>query len=633
MEWKKSLAGGVMTAGMLVFHPVAADAATGQASSGSTQDITCSIPEVAAGGATDGLISADTPSPDGTRLFANNSMFRIQFVTDARGADRVSWAIKDYVGHTRGAGSFAVPAGAQTSVLSCTSTASGYFALSATLDSANAELPSAGTRPKGIATFGILPYVGSVLAAPQFANQDQHRFGMQGESDKPKLLAALGVTQTLDSRSLATMEPKKPNTWMPSSSDLAPLYQDGSIARLVRLDGIPGWASPTGEFEYKAYAPTNLAYYQSFMARVGIDSEAIRQAHFPNMQHNYYQVTWEPWWEGSPASFVAMYEAVYKGLHSTDPHAVVMGVTSPDPGMCGIWCTGAQLKKYGALGLGNYIDGVTTHSYYVSHVSASSPPEEPEDGAPSEGALPLDRQLRDLRAQMQSIKPNMRLWSTELGVAYDPGIAYGSDQISANQLYAQAVVATRAHLIVLGEGAQVTYFFYGSDYPPEKWTGHPDLVGFGTFFDLAHPEGDYHATVLSPKPQALAFAALTRIIDGTATLGRVNALPAGVHGYAFRRLNYGPVITALWAHDQTRWPRKADGLYSSDAGTTYALTVDTPDKSGEVNVFDMMGNRTRMAYTNGVVHLALSEAPIYVVSANAAVATANVTAPVGYTGQ
>ena len=99
-------------------------------------------------------------------------------------------------------------------------------------------------------------------------------------------------------------------------------------------------------------------------------------------------------------------------------------------------------------------------------------------------------------------------------------------------------------------------------------------------------------------------------------------------------MNYGPVITALWAHDRANWPSKQlGGLYSAGAGTDYTLTVDTPDQSGEVSVFDMMGNRTRMTYTNGVVHLTLSEVPIYVVSGNAAVAKANVTAPVGYTGQ
>jgi hypothetical protein len=52
-----------------------------------------------------------------------------------------------------------------------------------------------------------------------------------------------------------------------------------------------------------------------------------------------------------------------------------------------------------------------------------------------------------------------------------------------------------------------------------------------------------------------------------------------------------------------------------------------------VTVFDMMGNPAIVRYTNGVVHLALSETPVYVVSSNANVIKANVTAPVGYTGQ
>jgi hypothetical protein len=231
--------------------------------------------------------------------------------------------------------------------------------------------------------------------------------------------------------------------------------------------------------------------------------------------------------------------------------------------------------------------------------------------------------MRDLRSEMQSLKPNMRLWSTELGVAYDAGIKYGNG-ISSNQLYAQAAVAARAHLIVLGEGAQVTYFFFGPDYPGE--------YGFGTFFDLDHPQGDFHATTLSPKPEAMAFAAMTRIIDGTETLGHLNNLPATVYGYAFQRLGGGPVVTALWSHDNTKWPTSS-GVYSQGTNTTYALTVDTPGTNGKVTVFDMMGNPAIVRYTNGVVHLALSETPVYVVSSNANVIKANVTAPVGYTGQ
>jgi hypothetical protein len=470
----------------------------------------------------------------------------------------------------------------------------------------------------------VLPNVSSALPPVTFASQDQHRFGMQGESDKPALLNALGVTQAIDWRQLSTMEPNGPNTWTPSLSKVDPLFKTGKIARLVRLDGFPAWSSPTGAYQDDTYAPTNLTYLQSYMSRVGTDSEAIRQAYFPNMKNTYYQVTWEPAWADTPQNFVNMYAAIYKGLHATDPHAVVMGVTSPDPGMVGNWCTGSNLQTYAALGLGNYIDGVTTHSYYANHVSPSSPPEQYDTSTNTYyQKQALDHQMQALRAQMQQIKPNMRLWSSEVGVAYDAGITYDSGP-SNNQLFAQAAVAARAHLTVLGEGAQVTYFFYGSDYPSE--------IGFGSFFDIVNAQGDFHATTLSPKPEALTFAALTRIIDGTQTLGRLNALPTNDYGYAFQQLGGGKVITALWNHQNVNWPTSS-GLYSQTASTGYALTVDAPGTNGNVTVFDMMGNPTTVAYTNGVVNLTLGETPIYVVSSNASVIQSQVTAPVGYTGQ
>ena len=598
--------------------------------------ITCSAPTTVAGGTPNGVISADTPSSDNTRLFPLRSAFKVQFVTNASAADVVNWSVKDYLGNTRGSGAFAVPAGVQTSTLSCTGAVSGYFALVANLNSApTIDLPSVGTRPQGIATFGVLPDVSSVLPAVTFTSLEQHRFGMQGESDKPGLLKALGVRQVIDSRQLSVMEKGGKNTWTPvippTSTSVPQVFQpqyngNNPIGRLVRLDRLPAWASPTGTVDDDNHAPTDLAYYQSYMTRVGRETEAIRQTYIPTMTNNYYQVTWEPHWLDTSANFVAMYEAVYNGLHSVDPHAVVMGVTSPDPGMNGYWSTGALLEKY--VGVAPYIDGVTTHSYYSStgYVTPATPPE----AGGQQYALP--DQMRALRAQMQAMKPNMRLWSTEVGVAYDQLGDYNATYPPANQLYAQAAVAARAHLIVLGEGAQVSYFFYGSDFPQEKRAnGTQDgNKGYGSFFDLADAQGDYHAKNLSPKPQALAFAAMTRIIDGTQTLGRLNGLPPFVYGYAFQQLNNGPVVTALWTHNDANWQ---PGNYSTTASASYTLTVDAPGKNGNVTVFDMMGNPSTVNYTNGVVTLTLSETPIYVLSSNAVVIRANVTAPVGYTGQ
>ncbi|CAE6798085.1 hypothetical protein R20943_05093 [Paraburkholderia aspalathi] len=549
----------------------------------------------------------------------------MSFVTAATSADTVVWSMQDQLGNIKGSGSFAVASGTRTSTLSCQSSAAGYFAITATLSHSGGTLPQFGTRPTGIATFGILPNLSSTIPAVSYAHQEQHRFGMQGFNDNGAMLTALGISQTIDDRELSAMEPNAANTWTPSLSDLDPFYTNGKIMRLIRLDGIPAWASPTGAFQDDTNAPTNETYYQNYMARVGTDSAAIRQQYFPNQQYNYYQVTWEPQWVDSTANFVAMYAAAYKGLHSTDPNAVVMGTTNVFPANCSTQCTQGYLATYASLGLGNYIDGVTTHGYYNAGTFAGHPPEQYDtDPNPANVANALDQQMRSLRSQMQLVKPNMRLWMTELGITYDSGAAYGPSYPPANQLYGQAAVALRAHLIILGEGAQVTYFFYGSDYPAD--------VGIGTFFDLADPQGQYGATNLSPKPEALAFAALTRVLDGTQTLGRLNGLPSMVYGYAFQQLNSGPVIAALWTHNNSNWPTSS-GTYSSTYSTTYALTVNSTGTNGTVSVIDMMGNVSSVSYTNGVANLTLTESPIYVVLANANAIQGKYTAPVGYTGQ
>ena len=549
----------------------------------------------------------------------------MSFVTAAKSADTVVWSMQDQLGNIKGSGSFAVPSGTRTSTLSCQSTAAGYFAITATLSHAGGTLPQSGTRPSGIATFGILPNLSGTIPAVSYAHQEQHRFGMQGFNDNGPMLTALGISQTIDDRELSAMEPNAANTWTPALSDLDPFYTNGKIMRLIRLDGIPAWASPTGAFQDDTNAPTNETYYQNYMARVGTDSAAIRQQYFPNQQNSYYQVTWEPQWVDSTANFVAMYAAVYAGLHSTDSNAVVMGTSNVFPANCSAQCTQGYLATYAPLGLGKYIDGVTTHGYYNAGTFAGHPPEQYDtDPNPANVANALDQQMKSLRSEMQTVKPNMRLWVTELGITYDAGAAYGANYPPANQLYGQAAVALRAHLIMLGEGAQVTYFFYGSDYPAD--------VGIGTFFDLSDPQGQYGATNLSPKPEALAFAALTRVIDGTQTLGRLNGLPSMVYGYAFQQLNSGAVIAALWTHNNSYWPTSS-GTYSSTYSTSYALTVNSTGTSGNVSVIDMMGNVSSVAYTNGVVNLTLTESPIYVVLANANAIQGKYTAPVGYTGQ
>ena len=137
--------------------------------------ITCAAPVASSGGTPNGLISADTPSADGTRLFAQGSTFKLSFVTQAPAADSVVWSVQDHVGNIQGSGTFAVASGTQTNTLSCQASLGGYFAVTATLTHAGGTLPQAGTRPTGIATFGVLPNESSVIPAVTYAHQDQHQ--------------------------------------------------------------------------------------------------------------------------------------------------------------------------------------------------------------------------------------------------------------------------------------------------------------------------------------------------------------------------------------------------------------------------------------------------------------------------
>jgi hypothetical protein len=548
-------------------------------------------------------------------MFQSGASFQINVTTNASAADTLNWTISDHTGAVVKTGSFPVTSGAKTTTLNCSSTLAGYFAVSATLSKAGGVLPSEGTRPQGIATFGVVPNVTNVLPAVSYTHEDQHRFGMQGANDNGPLLSDLGITQQLDDRELSATEPGGPNTYNPSTYALDPFFKSGDVMRLIRLDGIPGWAAPNGQAG-DGYAPTNLSYYQNYMNRVGIESGYDRATYFPTQSNNYYQVTWEPdiQWKDTDQNFVNMYQAVYTGIHAADPHAIVMGPTDSFPSLTTAW-----LKRLAPLGFGKYIDAVSTHGYYDAGTSPSHPPERLVGS--DQPDAPLMDEIRLLRQEMATdYRSGMKLYSTEVGISYDLGSSYGPNYPTGNVLYAQGAVVARTHIILLGEGVNVSYIFYGADYSSE--------VGYGTFFDLADPQGAFGATDLSPKPAAMAISAMTHILDGTTTLGPLNGTPTGVYAYGFQRINNGPVVTALWTHNNSVW--SASTGFSTTYSQPYTLKVDNPGTSGTVAVFDEMGNATSKTYTNGQLTLNLTESPVYVVSNNATIAKANSTAPVGY---
>jgi hypothetical protein len=596
-------------------------AANATANGNTTGTISCASPATASASAGGPLISADTTSGDGTRMFASGASFPLVFTTNASSADTLNWSINDTTGRVAASGSFAVPGGAATTTLTCQSTLAGYFAVAGSLKAGGGALPQAGTRPTGIATFGVIPNLNGVVPAVTYTKQEQHRFGMQGENDRAAVLAGLGITQTIDDRQMSVMEPNGANTFNPSANNLDSFYTSGNVMRLIRLDGTPGWASKSGGVEDFTTLPKDMSYLQNYMSRVGTESNAIRLKYFPNQSANYYQVTWEPnqFWTDTDANFVSLYQSVYQGIHSTDPSAVVMGPADAFPSL-----TNNRLQRIASLGYGKYIDGVATHGYYDAGTSPSHPPERlATDPVAANAANALNNSMRTLRTTMlNQYRAGMKLYQTEVGISYDLGSQYGPSYPTGNVLFAQGAVVARTHIILLGEGADVSYVFYGADYPGE--------VGYGTFFDLSNAQGSFGATNISPKPAAMVVSAMSRILDGTNTLGPVKDTPSGVYAYSFQQVNNGSVITALWTHNNDAWSASAG--FSSTYSAAYSLAVDAPGTSGTVTVLDMMGNPMTLNYTNGTLKLNLTEAPVYVVSKNASVAKSNVNPPPGYVG-
>jgi hypothetical protein len=586
----------------------------------STGSLSCASAQQTAGSVTSSSSSSlgiTVSGNDLTQTFTSGSTFKLKFDAVSTNGDTLAWQILDYTGTAVASGSIAVPQGSTTSTVACSSTLAGYFAAAGKLQNSGATQPQLGSRPAGYASFGVLPNVADIVPALS-AVLDQHRIGLQGANYVESGVCCsgnglqpvnenLGSTWVLDQRSQSITEPNNAGQYNPATHPLEPGLGQGTLARIVTLNGLPAWASTApSPNAFGTYPPKSFGAFQNYSALVGQESVLIHAKYIPNQQKNYYQVTWEPdpgpstEWKGSDAQFVELYQAAWNGVHSSDPDAMVMGPATQGPVTCGQWLT-----RLAPLGFTKYLDAVACHGYYTVSASSSKPPESAD----------LPGQIQGLRKAMVSVLPaGTPLFVTESGISYPDGAQYSASYPTTEVLNEHAEAVVRTHLIMLGEGVDTSFLFYSADFPSS--------VGFGMYFNLSMAKNNFNSPNISPKPAALAVAATARLIDGSRSLGALTNLPAGGYGYSFLLADKSHAMTALWAHDG-----------SFGASVSYQFQLDSPGASGTAIVFDSMGNPKTVQYTNGVLALTLSEMPIYVMTSNVSVLRGETRAPEGYNTQ
>jgi hypothetical protein len=590
---------------------------TGSTTSSGTPSITTSVPteSFGCGGATR---SASTGSPSGpslritlqgndpTQTYTAGSKFTVKFQTESKGADVIGWQIADYTGNVHASGSIDVSAGATTASVSCTSTISGYFAVSAKLHNSGATEPQQGSRPEGYAAFGVLPNVADYVPAFN-ASLDERRVGLVGTNDVEAgtglepMNENLGTSWIMTSRAMSLTEPQHAGQYNPATYQIDPSIKEGNLGRVVYMNGLPFWASTAPSPESGgSYPPKSFSYFQSYAAQVGEESVRLDKEYIHNEHTNYYQASWEPdpgpstEWKGTDAQFIELYKSTWEGVHSTDPNAKVIGPATQSIGICQSW-----LERLAPMGFTKYLDGLSCHGYYIVGASSALPPEV--------GNLPT--KLQSLRKVMTSLMPGKPLIVTETGIGYPMKTNYAANYPTNSVLTEHAEAVVRTHLIMLGEGVDKSFVFYSADFDSP--------VGFGMYFNLNI--SSYASGNLQPKPTAMAVAAATRLVDGSRSLGGLTNMPSGGYGYTFLLADSKHTMTALWAHNG-----------SFNASETYEVQVDSSGTSGKTVMFDAMGNPKTVDYSNGLLKVTISEMPVYVLSSNVSAAKSHVRAPEGY---
>ena len=250
-------------------------------------------------------------------------------------------------------------------------------------------------------------------------------------------------------------------------------------------------------------------------------------------------------------------------LHAADPEGIVFGPTLSS------FNKGTFFRQLCDLGIVDYIDAFGLHPY------GAFPPE-------PNGQLGRIREIKRLLREKKG--RDMLMGGTEGG--------YCVPSTTATDL-AQAVGMTRLQLILLGEGFAFNCMFYPTDYGND---GNSNREGdYGLTSNLELETRRFGPDKASPRPAAAMISAASRFTEGHRPTGCLE----GVFGETTLGYSYATkddeCAIALW-----------------DWGNTGAVAELNVGRE-EVEVADEWGNERRVRTKKGVLTLALTERPQYVI--------------------
>ncbi|WP_225008965.1 hypothetical protein [Novosphingobium percolationis] len=445
----------------------------------------------------------------------------------------------------------------------------GYYEVSATLDDGT-TIPEQGTRPAGIISYAVVPDPATrVDYGPALS-----RFGMQGGFNrKVNVMPLLGVRYYITGTHWVTFEAKAPGefpaaraaaqakgkAWPLRFEDLVAPHWGDKPWRVYPLgqvvsSALPDWARVPGTEgtvcrQFGALNAAGAKRLPGFAA----DYARSFMADHPGLNPRIYQMTWEPadgWcYNGTAEQLVQIYRLTYDVIHKIDPNAVIAGPTLyPAPTFT------TQISGLWKAGLGKYLDAFSLHAS-----GWGTPPE--THGIPDE--------MRKQIAEGERISGRrFKIISTEHGT-----------HSAVLGLRGKAAVDTRVSLILLGEGAMMDTAFYVADFfDVKQGPKSPSLHTQGFYWNLRDGEA-FGSTKLGPKISVPVYAAMTKLIDGSVSKGRLKGLAGTQYGYRFVR--GATTIDAVWDYGaQSDWPVPAGATvcdWMGNCGATRGASVRLTD--------------------------------------------------------